>query len=103
MSKVILTEYDLIVKMEGYKTKSGIELQGSESREKLGYGVVVVKGRKIEDLDVGDIVLMTRTNSSTGFKYEDNEYLILSRPNIQLATKPDNFNKDKADVSKIVS
>ena len=103
VKNVILAEYDLIVKMEGYKTKSGIEIQGEESKQKLGYGVVTAKGKKVEDLDIGDIVLMIRNNASTGFKHKDGEYLILSRPNIQLAVKPDNFDKSKANVSGIIS
>lgn len=93
IEEVILGGGDVLVEMIEQKRKSGIVLpkDGMSESQSSHYGIIVAVGGEVKDLEVGDIVLKTRTDTAPGYNYKDRDLLLFSRYNIAVAIKPANF------------
>ena len=93
ISEVVINGGEVLVKMIERTRKSGIILPESSMKDEdnSDFGIVIAIGSEIKDLEVGDIVLKTRTSESPGFEYKDETLLLLNRYNITVAIKPVNF------------
>lgn len=91
---IILGEYDLLLEVIKKNTKSGIITPNKDLGKPTGteYGVVRAKGTRVEDLEIGDIILKTRIEGAPGFKYDERELVLISRHQVMIAVKPVNFN-----------
>jgi co-chaperonin GroES (HSP10) len=92
VEEIILGEFELLIEIKEQKTKAGIIVPDKNLKDnKLAYGVVAAKGAKVEDLEVGDIIVKTRAEGGPGFKHHDVDYVIISRHQVLIAVKPTNF------------
>lgn len=91
INKLIVSDFDLVVELKQRVSKSGIITSNKVGKNPLGYGVIVIKGEKVEDLEVGDIILQTRVENVPGFTSNKREYIVIARHAVLLATKKDNF------------
>ena len=90
---VVVNGGDVLVRMIERTRKSGIVLPESSMSDSQNsdFGIVVAIGSEITDLEVGDIVLKTRTPEAPGFEYKEETLLLLNRYAITIAIKPVNF------------
>ena len=93
IEEVILAPTDVLVEIVEQATKSGIILPDDSIADEasLSYGLVVAKGEQVVDLEVGDIVLKTRTDKAAGYERKGKDLILVPRYNIAIAIKRENF------------
>ncbi len=95
LSKVILRGDSVICECFAKQTKSGIILaEGSDGRPPLSHMVVIAKGKDVDDVAVGDIVIHV-TGNALFFKIGDKDYAKFPRYNAEVTVSPENFDMDK--------
>lgn len=94
---VIIGSGDVLLELIERGRKSGIVLPESSMSDSQtsDFGIVVAVGSDIKDIEVGDIVLRTRTDSASSYQYKGREFIMLSRYNISIAVKPANFDDNE--------
>jgi len=93
INEVVINGGEVLMRMIERTRESGIILPESSMKdsENSDFGIVVAIGCEITDLEVGDIVLKTRTPEAPGYEYKDDTLLLLNRYAITIAIKPVNF------------
>lgn len=78
-----------------YEKGSGMIITNVLSDDKpseFDYCVVVSKGANVSNVDIGDIIM--KGIPMGGFSHRDIKYGVFTNNNINLAVKPDNFDKE---------
>ena len=89
---LIISPEMVIVKLEKVAdTLNGIILPDSAKKDIPARGVVVAIGTKIEDLNVGDIILDVVDERVIMFEFNTDKHLLVPRHFIRLATRKDNY------------
>lgn len=100
VSKIKMNEGNVLIKI--HKKESKIILPDSDGDENpsVDYAEVVALGKKVEGLEVGNIILEFKT--VYGFEWESSHYAIVHRLSIGMAVDKDNFDLSrKKPTSKI--
>jgi len=92
LSKIVVRGDMLLVKLFDKKSKSGLILEGSDA---IDYLEVIAVGYKIEDVNVGDIVLDLDVKEINTFELEGIRYARISRNLCGFITSRDNIDFDK--------
>ena len=93
LSKVIVRGDMLFCEFIEVKTTSLILLDSKEGRDGNGYFRVVAKGNKIEDVNVGDLILdYDGEGKIQMYPHGDKKYCKLARHLCAIVVSPDNFN-----------
>jgi len=95
---VIISSTEVLMEMIEEKRDSGIVLPDNSMAkdESNAHGIIIAVGAEVKDLEVGDIVLKTRTEKAPAYKLGEKVIILLSRYNIAVAVKPVNFDNSKA-------
>ena len=93
IEEVIIGGGEVLVELIQRKRKSGIVLPESSMKDEdnSDFGIIVAVGNEVKDLEVGDIVLKTRTQEAPGYQFGEKSLLMFNRYNIAVAVKPVNF------------
>lgn len=88
------------VLVEVHNIESSIILSNTNSNDKVDYTEVIKVGEKVEDIKVGDILLDV-AGAISGYTIGDKSYALITRHNIVLAVRPENFDKTKKKDKKL--
>lgn len=87
---LVIREDMILMLIVAPKTK--IILQGKNPDTNFDYGIAVVVGKSIKDVEKGDIIYSIPPNAPvTQFAFHEKDYLLIQRHHCTLIIKPDNF------------
>jgi hypothetical protein len=105
LSKIVLNNNDLMIKQITVKkaSNSGLILSETMSKEDLQKfeeveNVIVAKGAKVEEFEIGDIVSLRSLHGNVAFDTLDNtpnadKYFVVGQHAIEYTVRPDNYEK----------
>lgn len=99
IEKIKLNEFDLILKI--VEKNSKIILTEENPKNTMSYAEVVSVGSKVEDIDIGDVVVDFRNPKKElyTFSIKDERYIHASRHDILMVTSKDNIIIDEEKIS----
>jgi len=89
---VILRNDMVLAKLQERGLGLIIQNVADDKTSEFDYCVVVAKGSNVNTVDIGDIIM--KGTPMGGFNHRDVKYGVFTMNNINLAVRPDNFDKE---------
>ncbi len=91
IKEIKLNKNMVLVKIVQESKSELIVPEGVDSSALKHHGVIITKGKEVEDLEVGDVVVKFSKSNLPTFEVGDTKYIMCDRALIFIAVSEDNF------------